>query len=80
MLVREGDRWTCTRACEAVDIPPTLHGLLLSRVDRLPADARRLLQEAAVLGIVFDESAARAVATDEGERRDRASTASSRPT
>jgi tetratricopeptide (TPR) repeat protein len=38
--------------------------LLLSRVDRLPADARRLLQEAAVLGAEFDESLLRAVASD----------------
>jgi adenylate cyclase len=63
VLVRRGDRWTCTAACEAVDVPPTLHGLLLSRVDRLTAGARRLLQEAAVLGAVFDEPLLRAVAT-----------------
>ena len=44
VLVRQGDRWSCTAAYEAVHVPPTLHGLLLSRVDRLPADARRLLQ------------------------------------
>ena len=37
----------------ALDVPPTIQGLLLSRTDRLPADARRLLQEAAVLGLVF---------------------------
>jgi adenylate cyclase len=37
-----------------VEVPPTLQGLLLSRVDRLPPEARRLLQEAAVLGPVFD--------------------------
>jgi adenylate cyclase len=64
VLVRRGDRWACTAACEAVDVPPTLHGLLLSRVDRLPADSRRLLQEAAVVGAVFDEALLRAVATD----------------
>jgi adenylate cyclase len=62
VLVRRGDRWVCTAECEAVDVPPTLHGLLLSRVDRLPADARRLLQEAAVLGAVFDEALLRGVA------------------
>jgi predicted ATPase len=61
ILVRQADRWTCTAACDAVDVPPSLHGLLLSRVDRLPADARRVLQEAAVLGAVFDEPLLRAV-------------------
>jgi adenylate cyclase len=64
VLVREGGRWRCTRACDAVNIPPTLHGLLLSRVDRLPGDARRLLQEAAVLGNVFEEALLHAMATD----------------
>lgn len=64
VLVREGDRWRCTRACDAVNIPPTLHGLLLSRVDQLPGDARRRLQEAAVLGNVFDEALLHAMATD----------------
>ena len=66
VLVRQGDRWACTAAGEAVDVPPTLQGLLLSRVDRLPADARRLLQEAAVLGAVFDPTLLRAVAIGAG--------------
>src|SRR6266508_2184792 len=56
VLVRQGDRWACTAACDAVDVPPTLHGLLLSRVDRLAADTRRLLQEAAVLGAAADRA------------------------
>ncbi|WP_404295514.1 ATP-binding protein (plasmid) [Microvirga sp. RSM25] len=64
VLVRQGEWWTCTGACDAVNIPPTLHGLLLSRVDRLPANARRLLQDAAVLGMVFDEALLHAIATD----------------
>ena len=63
LLHREGGRWTCATVSEAV-IPPTLHGLLLSRVDRLPAPARRLLQESAVLGATFDGSLLRAVATE----------------
>jgi adenylate cyclase len=66
VLVRQGDRWTCTTAYTAVHVPPTLHGLLLSRVDRLPDDARRLLQEAAVLGAVFDKPLLRVVATGSG--------------
>jgi adenylate cyclase len=66
VLVREGDGWACTTVSEGLDVPPTLHGLLLSRVDRLPADARRLLQEGAVLGAVFDVALLRRVATDSG--------------
>ena len=63
VLSRQGDRWTCAEASEALDVPATLQGLMLSRVDRLPADARRLLQEAAVLGPVFEEALLRTVAT-----------------
>jgi len=71
VLVRHGDRWARTAAYEAVDVPPTLHGLLLSRVDRLPADVRRVLQEAAVLGAEFDDVLLREVAIDPGRALDR---------
>ena len=65
VLVRDGERWVSTAvAYEAVDVPLTLQGLLLSRVDRLPSEARRLLQEAAVLGAEFDAALLREVATD----------------
>jgi adenylate cyclase len=63
-LIRRDNRWLCTAGCEAVDIPPTLHGLLLSRVDRLRGDARRLLQGAAVFGEAFDEPMLQAVTKD----------------
>ncbi len=66
VVVRGDESWTCTGACDAVSIPPTLHGLLLSAVDRLPPDARRLLQEAAVLGVQFDEPLLSAIATENG--------------
>src|SRR5262249_44296120 len=46
--------------------PPTLQGLLLSRVARLPPAARRLAQEAAILGLAWDTSLLRAVASDPG--------------
>jgi predicted ATPase/class 3 adenylate cyclase len=63
VLVRHDDQWTCTAACETVDVPPTLQGLLLSQVDRLPLESRRVLQEAAVLGVVFDETLLRDTVT-----------------
>jgi adenylate cyclase len=66
LLVRRDDQWVCTATWDAVDVPPTLHGLLLSRVDRLPSEPRRLLQEAAVLGAVFDTSLLRAIAAVTG--------------
>ncbi len=64
VLLREGSGWACATECQVVDVPPTLQGLLLSRVDRLTGDTRRLLQEAAVVGAEFDETLLREVATD----------------
>jgi adenylate cyclase len=64
VLVREGERWAVNATVETVSLPPTLHGLLLSRVDKLPADARRVLQVAAVFGVSFDETLLHAVAGD----------------
>ena len=61
VLERDGRGWKCTAACEGAEVPPSLQGLLLSRVDRLPGDARRMLQEAAVLGTDFDTSLLQAV-------------------
>jgi adenylate cyclase len=55
-LVRDGDRWVCLGSGDAVDVPPTLGALLLSRIDMLEIQARRALQAAAVLGINFDEA------------------------
>jgi adenylate cyclase len=66
VLVRQGDQWVCTAASNAADVPATLQGLLLSRIDRLPIDPRRVLREAAVLGAVFDERLLRAVAAEPG--------------
>lgn len=55
VLAREqGGRWTCAQETMQRDIPPTIEGLLLSRIDRLAPAARRYLQEAAVLGPAFD--------------------------
>ncbi|OGK97654.1 MAG: hypothetical protein A3E31_11455 [Candidatus Rokubacteria bacterium RIFCSPHIGHO2_12_FULL_73_22] len=64
VLARDGDRWTCRADGTSVEVPVTLQALLLSRLDRLPSDERRLIQEASVLGPVFDESLLRTVATD----------------
>jgi adenylate cyclase len=62
VLTRAPDGWICARNVETLDVPPTIQGLLLSRVDHLPVEARRLLQEAAVLGIGFDRDVLRTMA------------------
>jgi adenylate cyclase len=63
----KGERgWQCAAVVAALDIPPTVEGLLRSRLDRLPADVRRLVQEAAVLGPVFDPAFLREMSSDQG--------------
>ena len=42
-------------------IPPTVQGILAARIDRLPADAKDLLQTLAVIGREFPLSLIRAV-------------------
>ena len=48
-----GDRWTATEAISSIEIPDTLHGLLLARIDQLPAAAKKSLRIAAVIGRQF---------------------------
>jgi len=52
-IVREDDRWIATSTVAGVEIPDTLHGLLLARIDRLPAESRRTLRVASVIGRQF---------------------------
>lgn len=59
MLIERGDlkradeQWVLTRELMALDVPNTLQGVLMARVDQLPPDARQLLQIASVLGREF---------------------------
>ena len=63
-LVRNEDGWSCPSGeGAATEVPPTVQALLLSRVDRLPTEARRLLHEASVLGVGFGVDLLRAVCT-----------------
>ncbi|MGH2472915.1 MAG: ATP-binding protein [Candidatus Limnocylindria bacterium] len=53
---REGDRWIATASVTGVEIPDTLQGLLLERIDRLPPESRRTLRVASVIGRQFGVS------------------------
>ena len=63
-LVRNEDGWSCPSGeAAATEVPPTVQALLLSRVDHLPTEGRRLLHEASVLGVGFGGDLLRAVCT-----------------
>jgi tetratricopeptide (TPR) repeat protein len=54
-LVRSDDdgRWTTTDLIDSMKVPDTLQGVLMARVDRLPAETRRIVQQASVIGRIF---------------------------
>src|SRR5512143_3906837 len=52
-LVRDNGSWTLSRPLGESEISPTVHGVILARLDRLDKEARRILQEASVIGRAF---------------------------
>jgi tetratricopeptide (TPR) repeat protein len=57
LLERDGDDYRLTGAIEALEVPETLHALIAARLDGLPKEERRLLDDASVLGKTFTKSA-----------------------
>ncbi|MFN2120607.1 MAG: ABC transporter substrate-binding protein, partial [Anaerolineales bacterium] len=66
-IVREGASWRVTGEITSVDIPETLQGVLLARIDRLPDDVCRTLQLASVIGKTFLYSLLLAISPAEPE-------------
>ncbi|HKX01656.1 MAG TPA: AAA family ATPase, partial [Methylomirabilota bacterium] len=64
VLVRDGLEWRCTAEAASAQVPATLHGLLLARLDRLDAVERRVIQEAAVIGPRFEVSLLKAASAE----------------
>lgn len=53
VLRNENGAWKVTDLVENIQVPDTLQGVLLSRLDRLPEETKRVIQKAAVIGRVF---------------------------
>ncbi|KRB50851.1 adenylate cyclase [Rhizobium sp. Root708] len=64
MVVSRDGAWAFPTGDGGAEIPMSLQAMLLARIDRLPADTRRLLQEAAVVGPRFEAVLLQAVASD----------------
>src|SRR5215469_12333557 len=69
-LVRNG-AMRLTKPLGELKIPPTVQGILAARIDRLPADAKDLLQTLSVIGREFPLSLIRAVIPKQVEDLDR---------
>jgi len=61
MALHEG-QWTLTPAAMALQVPATVHDVLMARIDRLPEGAKRVLQIGAVVGREFSWELVNAVA------------------
>jgi tetratricopeptide (TPR) repeat protein len=56
VLVCETESYRLTTSLEALDLPTTVQGVLLARIDRLAEDLKTVLQVASVIGRVFSYS------------------------
>ena len=72
VIVWDKDRGRCETSCEPAEIaiPNTLYGVLMARIDRLPENAKRVLQLASVIGRAFPRRVLDAVAGKAGRRYD----------
>ena len=52
-IERRDGRWVATRELQTIDIPDTLQGVIMARIDRLPEEAKHTLQVASVIGRRF---------------------------
>ena len=50
LVVEDGPSYRVVGEVEALEVPETLHALVAARLDGLPAEERRLVQDASVLG------------------------------
>src|SRR5713226_5933342 len=69
-LVRNGGVHL-TRPLDALKVPATVHAILASRIDRLPADEKELLQTLATVGREFSLSLAREIMRKSADELDR---------
>lgn len=67
VLVREGETWHSARPVSTLDIPDSVQGVLLARIDRLADDARRVLQAASVIGRLFPLDTLREMLQEDGK-------------
>ncbi|HZQ08508.1 MAG TPA: adenylate/guanylate cyclase domain-containing protein [Anaerolineae bacterium] len=67
-LTRQDGQWIVAKPINTIDIPDTLQGVLIARIDRLPDDAKRVLQIASVIGRKFQVKVLEQVLAADQER------------
>ena len=61
-IERRDGRWVARGEIRAVEIPPTLQGLITARLDRVAPEVKQLLHAASIVGRLFSTSALGAIA------------------
>jgi class 3 adenylate cyclase/tetratricopeptide (TPR) repeat protein len=53
LISREGESWIAREKITNIDVPDTIHGVIMERVDRLESETKYVLQCASVIGRLF---------------------------
>lgn len=61
-IAQQGGRWLAVAGLEAIEVPPTLQGIITARLDRVPPEVKALLQCASLPGRLFTTGALAALA------------------
>ena len=56
-IQKRGARWVADASIATVEVPPTLHGLIAARLDRVEPEVKALLQRASLAGRLFSTDA-----------------------
>ena len=70
VIVRQNGKWRATAKLLSLDVPDTVQGVILARIDRLPPQPRGLLQKASVIGRTFLYRILAFVADGDGQLRE----------
>lgn len=62
----EAGHWQTTRETCDITVPDTLQGVIMARIDRMEEGAREVLQEAAVIGRIFDYPVLQVITESDG--------------
>lgn len=53
-LVRENEKWMMAKPLDDLKVPSTIQGIIMARLDRLDHVSKSVIQEASVMGRIFD--------------------------
>jgi len=73
-LALDSGKWTLTTPVSVMQVPDTLQGVLLSRLDRLSEELKQLTQKAAVIGRVFQYRILERIASADNSLREQLAT------